>query len=71
MVTREQEAKLFDYLCRHAPLREWLDQQLAEQIKVLLVNPDIDTIRKAQGAAAFVKSMQDRLSAAESAAKRQ
>jgi hypothetical protein len=70
-VTRDQETQLFDHLFRHRPLREWLDQQLAEQVKVLLVNPDMDTIRKAQGAAAFIKSMQDRLAAAESAVKRQ
>lgn len=70
-MTRDQESQLFDHLFRHRPLREWLEQQMAEQVKVLLVNPDIDTIRRAQGAAGFIKSIQDRLAAAESAAKRQ
>lgn len=70
-MTRDKEAILFDYLCRHRPLNEWLADQMAEQVKVLMVCNDVEMIRKAQGAAAFIKSMQDRLSAAESAAKRQ
>lgn len=69
-MTREQETQLFDYLCRHRPLKEWVEAQLAKQVEILLVNPDRDTILKAQGAAGFVKLFQDKLTAAESAAKR-
>ena len=69
-MTREQEQQLFDHLCRHRPLRKWLEAQMAEQVRILLVNPDNDMLRKAQGAAQFIKSFQDRLAAAESAAKR-
>lgn len=70
-MNRENEARLFADLCRSRPLKEWLEAQLAEQVKILLVNPDNDLLRKAQGAAQFIKSFQDRLTAAESAAKRQ
>lgn len=70
-MTREQEQQLFDHLCRHRPLQEWLQAKLDEQIKILLVNPDNDLLRKAQGAAQFIKSFQDQLAASESAAKRQ
>lgn len=70
-MTRENEARLFADLCRSRPLKEWLDAQLAEQVKILLVNPDFDNLRKAQGAAQFIKSIMDKLTAAESAAQRQ
>lgn len=67
---RAKEAELFDYLARHRPLKEWLEKQLAEQMAILLINPDHSVIRKSQGAAEFITRMQDRLSAAEKAAKR-
>lgn len=69
-MTRDQELALFESLCRSRPLKEWLDAQLAEQLKILLVNPDFDNLRKAQGAAQFIKSIMDKLTAAESAAQR-
>jgi hypothetical protein len=68
-MTREKEAILMDYLCRHKPLMEWLADQMAEQVKILVVNPSHEHILKAQGAAGFIKLMQDKLTAAESAAK--
>lgn len=70
-MNREQETAVLEHLCRFRPLREWLDAQLAEQVKILLVNPDHDVIRKAQGAAGFIKSFQDKLAAMESVSKRQ
>lgn len=70
-MTREKEAILFDYLCRHKPLREWLEDQLQRQVEILLVNPDHASVVKAQGASGFIKGFLDRLAAAESAAKRQ
>lgn len=70
-MNREQEAAVLEHLCRFRPLREWLDAQMAEQVKILLVNPDHDVIRKAQGAAGFIKSFQDKLAATESVSKRQ
>lgn len=69
MMDRVKEAELFDYLARHRPLKEWLDKALAEQMAILLVNPDHGVIRKAQGAAEFITRMQDKLSASEKAAK--
>ena len=71
MLTREQETAMLEHLCRFRPLRDWLDAQLAEQVKILMVNPEHEMIRKAQGAAGFIKSFQDKLAAVESASKRQ
>lgn len=67
---RAKEAELFDGLCRNRRVREWLDEQLAEQVKILVLNPDTEQLRKAQGRAQFIQLMLDKLGAAESAAKR-
>lgn len=67
---RNKEAELFDHLCRYTRVREWFEEQLGTQIKVLTVNPDIEQLRKAQGAAQFINVVLDKLKAAESAAKR-
>ena len=64
---RSREAQLFDHLFRQRPLRAWLDEQLQRQVDVLLANPNHEVILKAQGAAAFIKSFQDRLASAEAA----
>ena len=65
-----KESELFAYLCRHRPLKEWLEHQLKRQVDVLMVNPDRDVILKAQAACAFIKTVLDKLEAAEAAAKR-
>lgn len=70
-MTRDKEAQLFDHLFRHRPLKEWLEQQMADQVKILLVNPSHESILKAQGAAGFIKLVQDKLAAAETSANRQ
>lgn len=67
MSTRNSD--MFAQLCRNRPLKEWLAEQLAEQDKILRVNPDNDTLRKAQGRAQFIMSFLDKLAAAEQAAK--
>lgn len=67
---RKIESELFDRLFRERRLQEWLREQLDAQMKVLVVNPDMEQIRKAQGSAQFITAMLDKLSAAESAAKR-
>ena len=64
---KNREAQLFDHLFRQRPLRDWLDEQLQHHMKVLLSHPHHEAILKAQGAAAFIKSFQDRLAAAEAA----
>lgn len=68
---RSKEAELFDHLCRLPRLKEWLAEQLASQYKILVVNPDVEQLRKAQGHAQFIQLMLDKLATAESAAKRQ
>jgi hypothetical protein len=67
---KAQESQLFDHLCRHRPLSEWLTDQLSKQVSVLLVNSDPMTLAKAQGAAAFIKVFQDKIIAAENSARR-
>lgn len=61
--------ELFDYLCRHRPLKEWLQGQLASQTETLVASNDIERIRQAQGQARFIKSMIEKLDAAEKSAK--
>jgi phosphoribosylpyrophosphate synthetase len=70
-MTRDKEAQLFDYLCRHKPFKEWLAVQMARQVEILLVNPDHGALQRAQGAAGFIKLMTEKLTAAESVANRQ
>lgn len=68
---RKQEAELWDHLCRQRRLKEWLSEQLQSQHEILVVNPNVDQLRIAQGRAQMVQLMLDKLDAAESAAKRQ
>ncbi len=65
---KARESQLFDGLFRQRPLREWLDEQLQRQIDILVANPNHEALLKAQGAAGFIKSMQDRINAAEKSA---
>lgn len=68
-MTPDQERQLFDYLCRHRPLREWLLAQQGPLVKTLVSAADIEHIRRAQGQMQFIEKLLDRLAAAESAAK--
>lgn len=68
---RKHEAELFDHLCRQRRLKEWLDEQMRSQHEILVVNPNVDQLRIAQGRAQMIQLMLDKLNAAESAAKRQ
>jgi hypothetical protein len=67
---KAQEAQLFDHLFRHKPFSNWLADQLDRQVAILLVNTDPAMLAKTQGAAAFIKLVQDKLTAAENSAKR-
>lgn len=67
---RLTEADLFTRLAGERRLKEWLQSQLDAQVKVLMVNPDVEVLRKAQGASAFITQVMDKLTAAEKAAKR-
>jgi hypothetical protein len=66
---RAQEAALFARLISERRLKEWLADQLAGQVKILLVNQDVEALRKAQGSAQFIQAFLDRLTAAETAAR--
>jgi len=61
--------ELFDWLCRHRPLKEWLQSQLDQQMKTLVASNDIEMLRQAQGQARFINSMIEKLDAAEKLAK--
>lgn len=67
-MTRDKEAVLFDWLVRHKPLREWLNDQLTKQVEILMSSREHDVLMKTQGVAWFIKDMLSRLDAAESAA---
>lgn len=69
-MTRDEESELFQYLVRNQRFVEWVGTQLDEQIKVLMVNPHMEQLHKAQGACAVYKSMQEKLTAAKAALSR-
>ena len=69
-MTRDQEAELFQHLVRTHRVTDWVQGQLDEQIRILLVNPSHESILKAQGAAAVYKLMLDKLEAAKAALSR-
>lgn len=68
-MTPEKETQLFDYICRHRPFREWLEDQRKPLIATLSSAIDIEQIRRAQGQMQFIDRIVARLDAAESAAK--
>jgi len=67
---RAKEVELFDHLCRMPRVREWFQEQYDEQTAILVVNPDVEQLRKAQGRAQFAKTVLDKLASAEAAAKK-
>ena len=69
-MTPQETAVLFDYLCRHKPLAQWLREQREAQVTVLVSNNDINMVKQAQGQARFIDSMLNKLDAAEQAAKK-
>jgi hypothetical protein len=69
-MTAMEEKVLFDHMLRLPKLRDWLDHQLSLQIKTLMLNPDIEQLRQAQGRAQLLNSIKDKLDAAKSTASR-
>lgn len=67
---KTQENELFAHLNRTPRFRQWLELQLAQQDKVLRVNPDREQILRTQGTAQTYLSLLDKLNAADSASKR-
>lgn len=61
---RFAEADLFSRLRRTNGFEQWLQERLDEQIKTLMVNPDPQAVRFAQGTAQAYRAMLDKLSAA-------
>lgn len=58
---RNTEFELFKRLCREPKLKEWLENKLKDEVKVLLV---ADDVRAAQGRAKLLQQMIDLLDAA-------
>ena len=56
-MTKADELNLFDYLSRQHKFREWLQQKLDAEIKVLKQTVDIDQLRRAQGRAGLLDEM--------------
>ncbi len=61
---REVELALYGRLLREPKLKEWLQAKLDAEVSVLLVNPDVEALRKAQGRAQLLQHMLDLLDAA-------
>lgn len=56
---KSAEAELFVFLSGHPRVREWLTVQLDKELKVLVVNNDVEMLRKAQGKAQLLQYMID------------
>lgn len=67
-MTPQHEKELFDTLCRLPRLREWFDEQLSTQLRILVSNNDVEQLRKAQGHAQLCEKFIARLDAAKKAA---
>jgi hypothetical protein len=70
-MTKQDELELFDYLSRQHKLRDWLNRNLAADMKVLVQSNDIDQLRKAQGRAGLLEKMLALMDAAPAALKKQ
>ena len=68
-MTHDQELELFDFLSR-TKLRDWLKAKKEAEISVLMQATDIDMLRKAQGRAGMLESIEKLLDAAPGAVKR-
>ena len=56
-IDRKEELELFAFLARQSKLREWVNVKLDTELKVLVQNPDVDQLRKAQGRAQLLQHM--------------
>lgn len=61
---RSTEQALFARLAREPKLEEWLKGKLQAELNVLVVNNDLEQLRKAQGRAQFINQVLDQLDAA-------
>lgn len=68
-MTKDQELELFDFLSR-TKLREWVKAKKEAEVAVLMQATDVDTLRKAQGRAGMLESIEKLLEAAPGAVKR-
>lgn len=69
-MNREHEIELFQHLVRTQRLTDWVQEQLDEQVKILLVNPNIEQLHRAQGSASVYKGLLEKLAAAKVALQR-
>ena len=69
-MTKADELDLFDYLSRQRKFREWLQQKLDADVKVLKQTVDIDQLRKAQGRVGLLDDMMTLLDVAPDAVKK-
>lgn len=69
-MVKAEELELFEFLSRQHKLREWINDKLAEDTKVLIQSTDLDQLRKAQGRAQCWQSMLVLMDKAPAASKR-
>jgi hypothetical protein len=56
-IDRNDELELFAFLSRQPKLRDWLNYKLAIELRVLVHNPDVEQLRKAQGKAQLLQNI--------------
>jgi hypothetical protein len=58
-IDRNDELELFAFLARQTKLRDWLNYKLAIELRVLVQNPDVEQLRKAQGKAQLLQHIME------------
>jgi hypothetical protein len=66
-IDRKDELELFAFLARQSKLRDWLNNKLDTELKVLVQNSDVEQIRRAQGKAQLLQHILELLDKAPTA----
>jgi hypothetical protein len=66
-IDRKDELELFAFLARQSKLRDWLNNKLDTELKVLVQNSDVEQIRRAQGKAQLLQHILELLDKAPAA----
>lgn len=54
---KQEELELFEYLGRQPKFRQWLNEKLDSSYEILVLSPEIDQLRKAQGRCSILIDM--------------
>lgn len=69
-IAKTDELQLFAFLANKPQMREWLKARHDKELEVLVNNPDIEVLRKAQGKAQLLQEMMNLMDKAPAALKR-